>query len=250
MSWWIGNFLVLLGLAVSCPVGAFEYRNLEPGLDYAVADPAPGTTAKIHLLRIDLHQFEVRPIQAREFKATILPVKTMAEKAGALAALNANFFDPQGHPLGLIVRDGKVENPAHPVSWYAALLIRGNRAKIAKVSGKNAGDGVDQAVQAGPRLVVGGGTMKLKAESSPKSAVGIDRTGHVVFIVSQGDIEINSLAKFLADPAKKGGAGLSHALNLDGGSSTQFFAHVGKFELNLPAFSKVPVALGVFKKKS
>ncbi len=241
------TFLIYCCL-ISFPTFAFQYQVLEPGLEYAVTEPVAGDSTKLHLFRVDLKKYKVRPVEAKEVKASALSAKEAAKKTDALVLINANFFDTAGKPLGLIIREGEPTNPPHPVSWYAALLIKGDRARIAKVSSKKPAGGVDQAIQAGPRLVVGGSPPKLKAERSQKSAVGIDGSGRLFRIVSEGGVEINELAQYLARPEKQGGLGLSQALNLDGGSSTQFFAKIGDFQLDLPGFSKVPVFLGVFRK--
>jgi len=97
--------------------------------------------------------------------------------------------------------------------------------------------------------VVNGRTPRLKEEISPKSAVGIDKDGNLILIATEGSVEINKLAKLLAKPEKQGGAGLSQALNLDGGSSTQFYFKSGDRELSIPGLAKVPVGLGVFPLK-
>jgi hypothetical protein len=258
MYWWTGKnriwYLVsvvwsLLWIFNPSPLDALSYQTLQPGLEYAVVQPFAQDPAKLHLLKVDLKKFKIHPIQAPDLKAPLLSVKTMVQKSGALAAINANFFDTRNQPLGLVLEDGKLQNPPHDVSWYAAFLVKGDRAQIAKIRNKTV-EGYEQGVQAGPRLVVSGSPPKLKVESSPKSAVGIDSKGHVVFVVSEGSVEINRLAKFLAQSAKTGGAGLFQALNLDGGSSTQFFAKIGDFELNIPGLNQVPVALGVFKKNA
>ncbi len=242
------QFAIAVFLLVPLNSWAIVYRSLEPGLEYAAFEPGnlPGT--KIHLLKVDLKNFSVRVIDARELKSKALPVKSMAEKTQALAVINANFFDEDQKPLGLVLQKGAVKIPPRNVSWWAALLIGNHHAKIAKVYSTEAVQGYQEGLQAGPRLVVSGSTPRLKTEISAKSAVGIDRKGNLVLLVSEGILEINELAKILATPEKRGGVGLPHALNLDGGSSTQFFARVGDWKLNLPGVSKVPVGLGVFRR--
>jgi len=235
-------FLILISRGAS----ALEYRSLERGLDYAVLQI--DAASKLHLLKIDLSRFTIKVLDARDFKNEALAVKTFSEKSRALAAINANFFDAQNQPLGLVLQDGKLKNPAKKISWWASLLIKGDRASIEKVYEKNAVLAYDNGVQAGPRLVVAGKTPKLKQEFSPKSAVGLDRKGHLILVVSEGSIEINGFAQLLAKKEKDGGVGMVNALNLDGGSSTQFFAKAGDLNLSLPGFSRVPIALGVFRK--
>ncbi|MFO1463478.1 MAG: phosphodiester glycosidase family protein [bacterium] len=225
---------------------AVSYRNLEPGLDYG--NLSPDASTKVHLLKVDLKHFKVKVLDARDWKSRTLPVKSFAEKSRALAAINANFFDPQDQPLGLVLQEGKLKSPPKKISWWAALLLKGDRAAIEKAFEKDYVLNYENGVQAGPRLVVGGRAPKLKEEFSPKSAIGVDRQGHLVFVVTQGSIEINQLAQLLAKKEKDGGVGLANALNLDGGSSAQFFAKVGDLDLSIPGFATVPIALGLFRK--
>jgi uncharacterized protein YigE (DUF2233 family) len=240
--------LLFLLILLARPASAITYRNLADGLEYGNYQGKNGDPIKLHLFRVDLHKLKVKILDARELQAKVLSVKSMAEQTQALAAINANFFDENLKPLGLIVEEGKLKNPPHPSSWYAALLIKGTQARIAKDVDRETAKGFDIVIQAGPRLVIAGSVPKLKAESSPKSAIGIDSQGRLVFIVSEGSAEINEMAKILAGSEKNGGVGLLNALNLDGGSSTQFFAKVGDFTLWLPGLNQVPIALGIFKK--
>lgn len=149
-----------------------------------------------------------------------------------------------------MLRDGKILNGFHGTSWWASLLIKGNQARIAKVFEKSKLGGYQQGIQAGPRLIVGGVPPKLKKEASPKSAIGIDKQGRVILAATLGRVDISDLAELLARPPNKGGLGLIQALNLDGGSSTQFFLHSGDRQIYLPGLTKVPVGLGVFPKTS
>ena len=226
-----------------------DFQIIEPGLEYAKLTPKElGKT--LHVLRVDLKNFSLQPIDARKLGSSVLSVKDMASKTKALAVINANFFDKTNRPLGLILKDGKILNGFHPTRWYAAILFSKNRAKITKAFKKSQIKGYPNGLQAGPRLVIWGKTPKLKNESSPKSAVGIDSKGRVLLIASTGNIEIGNLARYLAKPTSKGGLGLSNAMNLDGGSSTQLFIKAGNINENISGLNRVPVGLGVFKKPS
>jgi uncharacterized protein YigE (DUF2233 family) len=225
-----------------------SYTTLQDGLEYAVYSPSQ-SQVKLHFLRVDLKKLQVRPMDAREFKGIAMPIKTMVQKSGALAGINANFFDEQNRPLGLLMQEGEIKNKPRPVQWWAALLIKGDRATISKVSKPEEVRGYDSGIQAGPRLVVAGNPPTLKKEFSPKSAVGIDKKGRLIFTASEGGIAIDELAKVLATPEAQGGGGLHYALNLDGGSSTQFYVNTGDFERSLPGLVGVPVGLGIFEKQ-
>lgn len=238
--------LFLFSTLFLAKVWALDYHSLEKGLDYASLQTENGT--KIHVLKVDLTRFQAKVLDARDLKSQTLAVKTLAEKSKALAAINANFFDGEGKPLGLVLQNGKLKNPPKKVSWWASLLLKDDSIQIEKNVGAEQSLKFQNGVQAGPRLVVNGKTLKLKEEFSPKSAVGIDRQGKLVLIATEGGIEINQFAGWLAKREKAGGAGMWQALNLDGGSSTQFFAKAGDLDLWVSGLAKVPVALGIFRK--
>lgn len=241
--------LAFLLLYLPSPLCAASYQTLMEGLEYGTHSLSPGS-AKLHLLRVDPKRFEVKPILATEFKKPAMSAKQMTLQGKALAVLNANFFDPQKKPLGLVLINSKVRNPIHPTRWWASWVTNGRTSKIQKIFSPAALKGYQQGIQAGPRLVIAGHPPRLKEESSAKSALGIDSQGRLLLMATEGSVSIRQLAKALATPVKQGGLGLPNALNLDGGSSTQFYIKVSNFEFSLPGLVKVPVGLGVFKKSN
>lgn len=240
--------LIFLSLFFSSPsLSAITYQKLTDGLEYAKVPTSLGSV-QIHLLKVDLNKFRVQPVLAADYGSKVLSSKNMVKQSKALAVINANFFDKQNIPLGLVLKNGKIKNPFHKTNWWASLLIKGNHARISKVFYPKHVKGYGSGVQAGPRLVISGKVPRLKNKSSPKSAVGIDRQGKLILIATEGSLPIQDLANILAKPSSKGGVGLKNVLNLDGGSSSQLYVKVGDFEKNLPGLVKVPVGLGVFSK--
>lgn len=249
MSWSIvkKSLFALTALFLWPTLVLADFQSLQPGLEYQeLALAQDGIT--LHLLRVDLKKYSIKPIDGRNLGKTSLTVKEMAQKQGAIAVINANFFDPEKKPLGLILLDGKIKNAFHPTSWWASFLTKGTQARITKVFSPEKVKGYQQGIQAGPRLIVNGRPPKLKKEASAKSAIGIDPQGRVLLIATSGPVEIGTLANFLARSKKEGGLGLTQALNLDGGSSTQFFLKTADKEVYLPGMTRVPVGLGIFSK--
>lgn len=77
---------------------------------------APGVVHKVHrgalfinVLDIDLAKadVQVKPVLASETFNRLDEVKDLARKAGAMAAVNANYFKHDGTPLGTLVVDGE-----------------------------------------------------------------------------------------------------------------------------------------------
>ncbi|MBX7147774.1 phosphodiester glycosidase family protein [bacterium] len=224
-------------------VWAGTWQNLALGLNYQKIETG-GTV--LHAFKIDPNQYTIKPVMA--LPGQINSVKTMADKNAALLVINANFFDEQGKPLGLIKKDGQVLNALKKVSWWGVMSFEKSRIRIIHTSEFADSAKVISALQAGPRLVVNGITPKIKEETSPKTAIGLTHDHQVVIVVSQSFVSINKLADLLSQPEEKGGLGLVDALNLDGGSSTQIYAKIGNFELSLPSYVELPSGLGVFNR--
>lgn len=241
-------FFLLISLATSAL--ADDWVRLASGLHYRTIDLQKKTDTanayKLHVFKVNPHRFDIRPILAGS--ANPLSAQKLAEKSGALIALNANFFDPQARPLGLVVKDGKVLNPFRDISWWGIFYIHDGRAGILGAKEYNPKFPMNQAVQAGPRLIIGKGIPKLKASNTAKTVLGLNRKGEVFIAVTLYPVEITELAKLMAKNERQGGLECTQALNLDGGHSSQLYARIGNFELKLPSYVNVPVGLGVFPK--
>lgn len=240
-------FLLIGILLISSQAKAKNlYTELQKGLYYQKLKVSE--YCLLHIFRLDPKLIKIDAILASDFGKTGLSAQEMADQSHALLSINSNFFDSKGHALGLVIKNKKVLQNPRPITWWAAFLINSNHAQIRKIAEHEKFSGIEFATQAGPRLVIDGKTPKLKKEFSPKSAIGIDAHGNIYIIASNTGIDIQDFAAWLVKSEAKGGVGLTQALNLDGGSSTQLYAKVGKFSLNIPGFSKVPVGIGVFSK--
>lgn len=151
-----------------------------------------------------------------------LSASALARQDDALAVINGSFFDAAGQPIGWIVSRGTILAAPARRGW-GAFAVAQDRPRI--VSMNDAGPPADEALQAGPRLVIDGkANAGLKAQSARRAFIGIDASGRVV-LGSTGPTPVSAtdLAAFLARPEREGGAGLVNALNLDGGSSAQLY---------------------------
>lgn len=223
---------------------AHEWQSLESGLSYAKVKVLNNkSSVTLHVLKINPGKFNIKPILVKDTRT----VRQMAHKSGALAVANANFFDVKDRPLGLVVIDAQQIQAKKDISWWGIFCLKNGRASILRSLDYRTGL-CEQAVQAGPRLVINGWIPKLKEESSRKTAIGITRRNEVILAVSVENIPITKLAQVFREPEHRGGLETLHALNLDGGTSSQLYINTGKFRVNLPNFIAVPVGIGVFSK--
>lgn len=243
MKQWLVSLVFILMFGSSFSAKALTWQNLQTGLDYAKINVVySGTPVNIHAVRVNLSQLQVKPIHtpARSF------VKSMAISHDALAVLNANFFEPSGKPLGIVVADKTELNSFKNISWWSILCIKDQAAQIFHASVYQQGQ-CDNAIQAGPRLVVQGAATKLKENISKKSAVGLNAKGELFLIATENILPISLFAEVLRVKEAEGGFELIDVLNLDGGSSTQIYVNTTNFTLDIPNFVQVPIALGVFQ---
>lgn len=206
-----------------------------------------GGAFTLEVLRVDPRKLRLRMLDARKLGHEAMTAREFCAETGALAAVNGGFFLKDLTPLGLLVCDGKEVNPLRKVDWGVFSLASG-RARIVHTRDYVTTEPVDQAIQSGPRLVVGGAPVKLKPQTARRTALGIDAEGLVYVMATREGIALaDDLATLLSLPASKGGLGLTDALNLDGGPSTQLYARVGEVVIEIPGLSSVPTAVGVFR---
>lgn len=229
---------------VSCASFANDWQNLQTGLDYKKMDiTQDGQSYRMHVLKVSLQNFDLKPVIHTEPQTT----QQLTNTNNAVATLNANFFDPEGKPLGLVIVDQEEKHAFKKISWWSIFCIKNKIPQIIHSSHYKHGQ-CDQAIEAGPRLLIDKTIPKLKEQISKKSAIGIDKNRNVYLIATENAMPITIFAQTLKASEKNGGLGLDAALNLDGGSSTQMYVQTENFELNLANFVRVPVGIGVFKK--
>lgn len=221
---------------------ADDWQEIEKGLSYKkIALDLNGTPVVLHAIKANLKHNHIQPI----YYANPMNVKKMVEKSEALVAINANFFDTNYHPLGLVIENREEKHPLRQISWWAVFCMKNQWASVIHTSEYQVGT-CHQAVQAGPRLVISGITPILKEETSRKTAVGINKRGEVIFVVSEQSIPIRELAAMFRRPENENGLDCVNAINMDGGSSSQLYVKAKDFTLSVPSFVNVPVGLGIF----
>jgi hypothetical protein len=146
-------------------------------------------------------------------------------RTGADLVVNGGFFDPNGHPIGLAVSEGKVLSQFSPGMSGGVLWLRDGVAHLTATEDYRTGP-VDFAVQCRPRLVVGS-RVNIRSDDghrAPRTAICIRSSGRSLeFDSASGDGDdlgptLKELASELAD------LGCEEALNLDGGPSTGWAA--------------------------
>ncbi len=152
----------------------------------------------------------------------------VAQALGGIAAVNAGFFTPEGKPLGLVASAGKISGAWNRASslgsgiWYektSGFMGISRREKL----GKAAASKMPELIQAGPMLI-----------ENSKSVDGLDaqKASARTMILWDGNTRwwigccspctLAELGKTLAT-AEPAGWKIKHALNLDGGRSSDLW---------------------------
>ena len=176
----------------------------------------------------------------------------------AIAGINGGLYysdsNKGGRPLGLVVRDGKIEynNPSGLAGLYLIGFNEDNLLKIIDLNGKNAKtvekiikdekirDAVafqEESSDANNhfvKLIINGQSREFKGTGSganPRTAIGQRADGTVLLLVTDGrgaNGHLGATAADLIDIMEEYGA--VNAANIDGGSSSSMY-YDGKFEM-------------------
>ena len=243
-------FPFLMGQAPLSPASN-SWKKVDEGFEVrsiTLQGPPIQVPFKIRALRLDIARFPVRVIDARDFGVNRLEIRLMVQKSMALGAINGGFFLPDYKPLGLLIIDGRETNPLRKADW-GIFMIQENVPKILHTKDFLPDRGISQALQVGPRLVVGGRELTMKKQAARRSAVGITYKNQVVLANTEDtDAYAQDLARIFWLSEEDGGLGCKDALTLDGGPSAQMFVEYKSVKIDIAGGWGVPNGLGIFRK--
>jgi exopolysaccharide biosynthesis protein len=212
-------------------------------------------SSKVLAIRTSLTRFRVGVIRAADFGKTRSDVKTLVEESKAVAGVNANFFDEQGQPLGLVMTRGILRKTVHHGGSLLTGIFQATHDGISILPRSSfSPTSVVEAVQAGPRLIHQGSAVEGLRQSSHSRRAGVcidERNRFIIFCVSSGllGLTISQLQDFLLDPRLN----CQEALNFDGGGSAQLYltshsiaAEESSESRFVEGIDAVPVVLGLF----
>lgn len=246
-------FLAVISTLCSIHVWATDaqWESLATGLDYMrIPCPSISTHGRIHAFRISLTNYNLDILIAKDYGKSSLSATKFAHKAGSLITINGGFFSPDYQPLGLRIQQGVIRSPLKDTSWWGVFYIKDHHPHIVSQRQYPATLHPEFAIQAGPRLIVNGSIPTLKEGYAERSALCITKTHEIVIaITEQAPLTTAQFARILQRPSHQNGIGCYQALNLDGGSSSQLFAELPGFTLNVMGFHDVTDAIIVKAKQ-
>jgi uncharacterized protein YigE (DUF2233 family) len=235
--------LLLICLGLQTRAADSAWQTLRPGLSYRqLTPPNAFPWSKIHVFRIapNSHQLQIAVVPA----GASSNVRSLAQKHQALIAMNGGFFNPNFKPIGLRISEGKQLSSLKKTSWFGVFYLREGKPYVVSVRDYVPDPAINFAIESGPRLVIKGEIPHLKAGFADRTALGIDRHGAIILLVSEHAlIGTQQLAELMAASPQEGGLDCLDALNLDGGGSSQLYANIGGFERHVSGLTDIADAL-------
>lgn len=124
-------------------------ETLGPGIRYLETQrPTPAGPTALHILRFDRFQerFRLETLLPAVWGARE-PLTVLATRHDVLAAINANFFDPDtGTPIGLLVHRGRLEGDDHAGRGFVGVDAQG-RVRFGRGRARAWAEGPGQALE-------------------------------------------------------------------------------------------------------
>lgn len=207
----------------------------------------------LKMVRFDTRWIVPRIVRSIQHNLKGANVKTLAEKSGAVAAINANYFDEKGKPLGFL-KVAADEGNAHisKSSLFTGIFGIKNRLPFIMHRDQFSPELADEGLQAGPLLLAKGTALPVTrgaGKQSRRSLIGMDKEQRLIIAVTDsllGGLSWVELQEIFS-------SGQWHVqtidlLNLDGGGSTQLYVKGVQLDEHVPGTAEVPVAIGFFQK--
>lgn len=213
----------------------------------------PVYAMELKLLRLDSQLIVPRVLYAAQFQLKSANAKTFAEKTGALAAINANYFDERGRPLAYLkTAEKEINRAVSKHGLYTGVFGLGQSGPFVTHRDEFQPAQAGEALQSGPLLLHRSAAVEVLSglgRYARRSLIAIDKQDRILIGASDGVIgglgfaelqELFTQSKWQMEAIE--------LLNLDGGGSSQLYIKSGNFEEWLPGTSEVPVAIGFFSK--
>lgn len=243
--------LVIMLFMQTVAYSATNWQKIAPGLEYTELRPSSGSfSGVLHAFRIDLTDYQLKLVFAKELLPMMSTMQDFVKIHHAYIGINGGFFNPQLESLGLRVQEGTVLNRLKPISWWGVFYITDAKAHITSMQEFHSSKNISFAIQSGPRLVIANQIPPLKPGFDERSALGITYDGKVIIVATEGlPLTTQQLADILHRSSQQNGLDCVNALNLDGGTSTQLYARINKFVLNVPSYKAVADAVLVVPRR-
>lgn len=232
------------------------WKTIQKGVEFrkmTLERSDPSHTVDLKLLRFDASAIVPRVLRSAQFQLKGANAKTFADKSGALATINASYFDTEGKPLAFLKVGGQAINSrVAKNSLYTGVFSIKDQKPLISSRDEFLPEQASEALQSGPLLLLHGTAQvvtTLPSRVSRRALIGMDQEQRLIVAVADsllGGLYWPELQEiFSAAPWQ---IQVTDLLNLDGGGSAQLYVKTGKFEELVAGTAEVPVAIGFFNR--
>lgn len=151
--------------------------------------------------------------------------------------INGGYFDGQGNPAGLLITKTGTSGTLQQESPYSGFVWCDQTGAIHITRTMTPPEESRWAIQSGPLLVETGRCgINRSVDAAPRTVIAL-REGRPL-LIRTGPIGLRELADQLVS------IGISDAINLDGGPSSQLHARIGAVAIDRPGAKPVPYGIG------
>src|SRR5690349_16754777 len=212
----------------------------------------PYQAIQLKLVRFDGRWIEPRVVHCADYHLKNASVRTLAEKSGAVAMINGNYFDERGMALGFVKAGGEVKAAISKSSLFTGIFAIKDRLPFIVHRDDFDPRQADEGLQAGPLLLAKGVPLTVTRGAEKqfrRSVIGIDALRRFVIAATDnlfGGLTWVELQELFGSADWR--IETFDLMNLDGGGSTQLEVNAPPFEDHVPGTAEVPVAIGFFFK--
>jgi exopolysaccharide biosynthesis protein len=235
---------------------AGSWKSIQKGIEFrkmSLQRSEPSHSIDLKLLRFDTHWVVPRVLRSAQFQLKGANVKTFAEKSGAIATINANYFDTDGKPLAYLkVGSQPINSRLAKTGLYTGVFSIKDQQPVISHRDEFVPEHADEGLQCGPLLLLHGTPQPVTGapnRASRRALIGMDQEQRLMIAATDnllGGLHWPELQEiFSAAPWQMQ---LTDLLNLDGGGSAQLYVKAGNFVELVAGTSDVPVAIGFFNR--
>lgn len=232
------------------------WKSIQKGVEFrkmSLQRSEPSHSIDMKLLRFDTHWIAPRVLRSAQFQLKGANVKTFAEKSGAIATINANYFDTDGKPLAYLkVGSQPINSRLAKTALYTGVFSVKDQQPAISHRDEFVPEQADEGLQSGPLLLLHGTAQPVTGtpnRASRRALIGMDQQQRLIVAATDnllGGLHWAELQEiFSAAPWQ---IQLTDLLNLDGGGSAQLYVKAGNFVELVAGTSEVPVAIGFFNR--
>ncbi len=235
---------------------AGAWKPVQDGVEYrklTLERTDASYTLELKLVRFDTRSVYPRIINSGQYDLRGSDVKNLAERSGALAMINANYFDEKGRALGYLkVAAQEINRGVSKSSLFTGIFGVRERAPFIEHRDNFQPTLAEEALQSGPLLLNRGATLKItrgQGRHSRRALIGIDKNQRVIIGVTDaifGGLDWLEIQELFLGP--KWQIETPDLLNLDGGGSAQLYIKTKHLEDFVAGTSDIPVGIGFFRR--